>query len=360
MQNITVAGIEETANSRKTNEKSQEKQNNNNNGFDKKNYLNVRLAKGETKKELVIRLLPIDKDSDTPFKIIKMHNVKVPTEIAESGFKGYVCLEETKDVDHEKFGTKCPFCELRHEAFKRAKDLSNREAEIQELLKNPELDKEKRTELSNELIANKPLKEKWYQLGKDNFTSEVCIIRCIERGHEEDGPKFWKFTVRKDCTDPYNVINELVKARRDEKIAYGYSEEEAGNILDVYNGKDLKIIITEQKQEGNSKSVKTGVSVMDYGPEGPVSKNEQLMQQWIDDEKKWSDVFTVKPYDYLSIVLDGKIPFFDKAQKKWVEKGVKEDKGKTEEQAEQEAKINEKIEKSVPEVKDSSNSDLPF
>ena len=36
MQNITVAGIEETANSRKTNEKPQEKQNNNN-GFDKKN-----------------------------------------------------------------------------------------------------------------------------------------------------------------------------------------------------------------------------------------------------------------------------------------------------------------------------------
>ena len=58
--------------------------------------------------------------------------------------------------------------------------------------------------------------------------------------------------------------------------------------------------------------------------------------------------------------MDGKIPFFDKSQKKWVEKGVKEDKGKTEEQAEQEAKINEKIEKSVPEVKDSSNSDLPF
>ena len=75
MQNITVAGIEETANSRKTNEKPQEKQNNNN-GFDKKNYLNVRLAKGETKKELVIRLLPIDKNSDTPFKIIKMHKIQ--------------------------------------------------------------------------------------------------------------------------------------------------------------------------------------------------------------------------------------------------------------------------------------------
>ena len=37
MQNITVAGIEETANSRKTNEKPQEKQNNNN-GFNTAKY----------------------------------------------------------------------------------------------------------------------------------------------------------------------------------------------------------------------------------------------------------------------------------------------------------------------------------
>lgn len=330
MQNITTEGIQKTEEQRKTNEKPQENQNNNSSGFDKKNYLNVRLAKGETKKELIIRLLPIDKDSDTPFKIIKMHNVKVPTEIAESGFKGYVCLEETKDIDHEKFGIKCPFCELRHEAFKRAKDET--------------LDKVSR--------------DKWYQIGKDNFTSEVCIIRCIERGHEEDGPKFWKFTVRKDCTDPYNVINELVKTRREEKMAYGATEEEAGNILDVYTGKDLKIIVTEQKQEGNSKSVKTGVSVMDFGPEGPVSKDEALMQKWIDDEKKWSDVFTVKPYEYLALVLEGKVPFYDKNEKKWVEK--QENGGKTEEKVEQEAEIEEQIENSTPNTDNSNLGDLPF
>ena len=28
--------------------------------------------------------------------------------------------------------------------------------------------------------------------------------------------------------------------------------------------------------------------------------------------KKWSDVFSTKPYDYLKLVLEGEVPWYDK------------------------------------------------
>ena len=81
----------------------------------------------------------------------------------------------------------------------------------------------------------------------------------------------------------------------------------------------------------------------------------------MNDEKKWSDVFTIKPYDYLSIVLDGEIPFFDKNEQKWVVKEKKSDDSKkqTDEQVENTRQINNNIEKSVP-TSNLDNSDLPF
>jgi hypothetical protein len=44
------------------------------------------------------------------------------------------------------------------------------------------------------------------------------------------------------------------------------------------------------------------------------------MNAWVNDSKKWSDVFAVKPYDYLKIILDGQIPFYDKNMQRWVTK----------------------------------------
>lgn len=289
MKNITAEAVQETVNSR---EKTSQN-NKSNNGFNEKNYLNVRLNKDEMKKELKIRLLPIDKDSQTPFKIIHMHNVKVPTEIAKSGWKSYICLNKTEDIDHEKLGNKCPFCELRNDAYKKS------------------------TEVSDEIE-----KKRWQRLSIENIPTDVCVVRCIERGHEEDGPKFWKFTIRKDGTDPYNVIQELAKTRQQENIDDGL---EPGYILDLYNGKDLKLTVNAVLQEGKWTN-KTSISIVDYGREKPLSEDETEMENWVNDEKKWSDVFVAKPYDYLSVIMEGKVPFFDKRINKWV---VKDDNDNT-------------------------------
>lgn len=253
--------------------------------FDEKNYLNIRLDGDKTTKELKIRLLPIDADSQTPFKKIHIHTLRVPKDIAPSGWKSYICLEKTEGIDKEKYGSKCPFCELNREAYKRFSEETDPQ-----------------------------LKERWKKISLDNIPKEACIVRCIERGAEEDGPKFWKFNTRRDKGDPKGQIMELYKTRLEESREEGLEDE---NILDIRTGKDLKVTISLAAEDKDGKS-RTAVKVVDYGKSKPLSADEEQLLAWVNDSKKWSDVFAIKPYDYLKIILDGEVPFYDKSVGKWV------------------------------------------
>lgn len=250
--------------------------------FDAKNYLNTRLSDGETEKTLTIRLLPMDLETGNPFVIIHTHNVKVPQAMVKTGekpYKTYICLKKTADIDHERFGDNCPFCEMNYKAYKES---------------------EKQTD---------PVMKKNYQdISLANLSRETVVCRCIERGKEDEGVKFWKFNIRNDKTDPYNQILKLVNLRKENAERKGKVE----NILDIYNGRDLTITITE-----GSTSAPT---IVDDSDRSPLSENEDLMRQWIFDTKKWQDVFTCKPYEYLNLVAQMRTPWFDRANGVWVDK----------------------------------------
>ena len=250
------------------------------NAFNEKNYLNVRLDEqnGEKSKTLTIRLLPMDLETGNPFVKVHMHNVRVPKEVSKSGYKSYICLSKNKDIDHEKYGTKCPFCELNQAAY-------------QESVKETD-----------------PIKKKNFQdISIANKSREAVIVRCIERGKEDEGVKFWKFNVRSDKTDPYNAILKLYALRKEE----GERAGQVLNILDIYNGRDLNVTITE----GNA-----APQILDASISTPLSRDEEQMKKWIYDEKKWQDVFSTKPYEYLSLISQMKIPWYDREQGKWVDK----------------------------------------
>lgn len=250
-----------------------------NSSFDTRNYLNVRLDEGQTEKTIKIRLLPMDLDTGNPFVKVYTHNVKVPKEVSKSGYKSYICLNKTPGIDHEVFGNKCPFCELNREAY------------------------------SESTKTDDPVKKKALQeISVANLHRETVIVRCIQRGKEDEGVKFWKFNIRdKDKSDPYNQIMRLYKTRKEEAEAAGQKL----NILDIYNGRDLNITITD----GNS-----APAVSDAGFSTPLSKDENQMKQWIYDSKKWQDVFAIKPYEYLNIVSQMRIPWYDRDLGKWVDK----------------------------------------
>lgn len=296
MKNITLDGLDETSKIVENDGyKPETKKDEPDSKFNERNYLNVKLAPGETTKELRIRLLPIDKDAETPFKIVHMHNMQVSKDVSKSGWKQYVCLNPSlnPDVDHEAYGDKCPICEKRWDFYQQSK--AAKEAG----------DNDKSLELSKKSLALRDL--------------EVCIVRCIERGKESEGPKFWKFNLRKDGKDPYHVITGLVRTRRQEKIEAGIKPEDAGNILDLYTGRDLRVTITAV--EGNSDNGgKTSVSVIDCGFDTPLSSDNKQIEAWVNDEKKWSEVFVTKPAEYLALIVENKTPFFDKNKGIWVEK----------------------------------------
>jgi len=275
------------------------------NAFNEKNYLNVRLDEqnGEKSKTLTIRLLPMDLETGNPFVKVHMHNVRVPKEVSKSGYKSYICLSKNKDIDHEKYGTKCPFCELNQAAY-------------QESVKETD-----------------PIKKKNFQdISIANKSREAVIVRCIERGKEDEGVKFWKFNVRSDKTDPYNAILKLYALRKEE----GERAGQVLNILDIYNGRDLNVTITE----GNA-----APQILDASISTPLSRDEEQMKKWIYDEKKWQDVFSTKPYEYLSLISQMKIPWYDREQGKWVDK--EEIDAKKQGQANQVNEANAEIERAM-------------
>lgn len=255
-----------------------------NSTYDSRNYLDFSIPEGQKTLEKTIRLLPVSFNAEGKpemFQIVHLHNITVHKDLNpnKSGKKAYMCLNaKNTGIDHEKYGSKCPVCEAQQAIWKQWHD---------------ETDEAKKKELAK-------------QAGALNIR-EYCIVRCIERGKEEDGPKFWRIPLRQDQTDAYHTIVLLGETRRKEG-------EEAGveiNIYSLYNGRDLKVTFSEG----------TGApTIVDKSISTPVTKDNDLLVKWYYDEKKWSDVFSTKPYDYLKLAFEGEVPWYDKTNAKWVSK----------------------------------------
>lgn len=249
--------------------------------FDSRNYLDFTIPEGQKTREITIRLLPINPEKNEFFQIVHLHNISVNKELKpnKSGKKAYMCLgSKNTGVDHETYGSKCPVCEAQQKIWNQWHE---------------ETDELKKKELAKEAGALN--------------TREYCIVRCIERGKEQDGPKFWRIPLRQDQTDAYHKITLLGETRAKEG-------KEAGvdiNIYSLYQGRDLIITFTD----GNG-----APTVVDKGISTPVSKDNEQLVKWYYDEKKWSDVFSTKPYEYLKLAFEGEVPWYDKINKCWVGK----------------------------------------
>ncbi len=259
--------------------------------FNEKNYLQARLSDKETSKTLTIRLLPFSPEGGSPFKKVFMHTVKVNKEVAPNGWKTFVCPTHNKK-DGEVMGDSCPFCETSAKAKE---------------LKSKALDESTKKRYGDIEFLNK-VKEMW-------------IVRCIERDHEEDGVKFWLFNSSKKKDGVYDKIMNLAKIRAEAAARKGNDY----SIFDLNNGLDL--IITLTKTADN----KTSIQIVDDGFPSPLTEDFDLGMKWIQDDKNWYDVYTVKSYDYMAIIAQGGIPIFNKELNKYVDK---EEMNKIKEEAE--------------------------
>lgn len=62
----------------------------------------------------------------------------------------------------------------------------------------------------------------------------------------------------------------------------------------------------------------------------PLSKDIEQANAWIRDPKTWKDAYSVKGYEYLEIIADGKIPVRDKISGTYIGKTEEEFKSKDE------------------------------
>ena len=239
------------------------------NTFSIKNYLQARLGDNEDSKEITIRLLPFTPEGGSPFHKIFTHQVKVNKEVSPSGWKRFPC------PIHNHLGDACPFCETAAQA-----------------------------KIFKKNATNDSEKKKFEEVEFANYAKAAWLVRCIERGHEEDGVKYWLFSDSKQKDGIYDKIYAIFKKRL----------EKGKNIFDVNEGKDLCLTLSKDSMG------KTRITVTDDDEWTPITTDFEKGLSWINDSKAWTDVYTVKPYDYMSVIVQGGVPVFNKEESKYVDK----------------------------------------
>lgn len=252
--------------------------------FDAKNYLNLRLNPGEKTKQIKVRLLPVSEDNQNLFMVLNVHSLKVNTEIAQSGFKSFICLND-ENLEHQY---ECPLCKKSNELLAAARRC-----------KDP--------------VESKAL----YKQAMQYHPKNTYVIRVIERGKEDEGVKFWRFNKHSDGRGIWDMLANLYNLRNRESIEANGKEY---NIFDIYNGKDIVITLSIDPNTG-----RTSQAISDAGFSTPLSDDIELVKKWVCDEKKWSDMYAFKTPDYLQIIADGGIPYYDKVNSCWVPKTKNEE-----------------------------------
>ena len=285
--NTDAKALEEQNENLKKN--STDSQNQKRTSFDPKNYLDLKLKDHEATKTVKVRFLPISATDGTVFFDIITHALKVDKEIAKSGFKSYVCLNDKKAESNEE----CPICKKSKELFDKAA-LARKEG--------------------NEALSNSLFKEACSLKKKRTF-----ITRVIDRDHEDEGVKFWRFNENTKGEGIHDKLMSLYETRKEEAREEG---EEDYSIFDLYNGKDIIINVSKSLIPDGFGGLKETIAynITDSGNRKPLSKDIDKANSWLTDEKTWKDVYSLKSADYLELVVNGKIPVYSKEEGKYVEK----------------------------------------
>lgn len=192
----------------------------------------------------------------TPFQEIYVHEAKV-----DGKKRKFTCLQHMKNEA-------CPFCEAR------------------ELL------------LSSGDEAEK-------ELAKNYRARKMIIVKVIDRANEEHGIKFWRFPVNFKQDGIHDKIIANIRMLGE-------------NITDAENGRDLRLnVIRVKNPRGGSYPTVNAILTRD---KSPLSTDTEKAEKWLASTIKWEDVYSIKPYEYLELVVNGYSPMWDKKLNKFVSK----------------------------------------
>ena len=216
-----------------------------------KRYFTTVLPKGSKGEERRIRILPT-KDGSSPFVEVKFHEVQVDG-------------KWVKLYDPAQEGKRSPL------------------NEVCEGLMMSGVDSDK-------------------ELARNYRSRKFYIVKVIDRDHESDGVKFWRF---KHNHKGDGVIDKIFPIFRNK-----------GDVTNPENGRDLILSLTLTKA-GTGKEYTVINSVLNDDPSA-LHTDADVAKTWLDDELTWSDVYSRKSEDYLEMVARGEVPRWDTASSKWV------------------------------------------
>ena len=216
-----------------------------------KRYFTTVLPKGSKGEERRIRILPT-KDGSSPFVEVYFHEIQVDG-------------KWVKLYDPKQEGKRSPLNEV-NEALMGTGVEADREA------------------------ARQYRSRKFY------------IVKVIDRDHESDGVKFWRF---KHNHKGDGVIDKVFPIFRNK-----------GDVTNAETGRDLILSLTLTKA-GTGKEYTVINSVLNDDP-SPLHTDADVAKTWLEDELTWSDVYSKKSEDYLEMVARGEVPRWDTASSKWV------------------------------------------
>jgi hypothetical protein len=147
------------------------------------------------------------------------------------------------------------------------------------------------------------------ELARNYRSRKFYIVKVIDRDHENDGVKFWRF---KHNHKGDGIMDKVFPIFRNK-----------GDITNTENGRDLILSLALTKA-GTGKEYTTVNSVI---PEdaGPLHTDTNISKTWTDDELTWSDVYSKKDENYLELVARGEAPRWDSDQKKYVSSSTNEE-----------------------------------
>lgn len=249
-----------------------------------KKYFTSFIPESEQSAQKIIRLLP-GTDGKSPFEVVKGHSIMV-----NGKSQKFICPEFANNEP-------CPFCEAKGE-----------------ILKNYD----SKNENSKKLL-------------KQYNQRDFFVIKLIERGKEDEGVKFWRFNRDYRNAGIYDKIMDIIKT-------LGSYED----IFSVTNGIDL-IININRDQNGNA----TVTSIIASRNNTPLTNDENLTNELLSNTETWRDVYKVYPYEYLSLLVRGETPVWDKETSTYISKTEYEEKNLNKENAGDSA-INDLMESTKP------------
>ena len=140
------------------------------------------------------------------------------------------------------------------------------------------------------------------ELARNYRSRKFYIVKVIDRDHEADGVKFWRF---KHNHKGDGVIDKIFPIFRNK-----------GDVTNPETGRDLILSLALTKA-GTGKEYTVINSVLNDDP-SPLHTDANVAKTWLDDELTWSDVYSKKGEDYLEMVARGEVPRWDTASSKWV------------------------------------------